>query len=226
MRCIGAVKSRSAGAMSRMANSGSRVRRPSNYKPEGPENSYLAPRRRDITPYRCRRTCHTSVKTGKNALCGQHIATQWNVSPNIRWYGNRQNHRNRHFSTMNKHSSQSQEFPSYHTSPKNAEIGLVWHTDPSEQPLEKQKRRVQWTLRNQKQADGRAISARDGRQNGNAVRRCWTAEPPNGQSSGLSVGEGSGRAISARGGRQNGNAVRRCCSDDAAWHATCTSPHG
>ena len=38
---------------------------------------------------------------------------------------------------MNKHSSQSQEFPSYHTSPKNAEIGLVWHTDPSEQPLEK-----------------------------------------------------------------------------------------
>ena len=24
---------------------------------------------------------------------------------------------------MNKHSSQSQEFPSYHTSPKNAEIG-------------------------------------------------------------------------------------------------------
>ena len=37
---------------------------------------------------------------------------------------------------MNKHSSQSQEFPSYHTSPKNAEIGLVWHTDPSEQPLE------------------------------------------------------------------------------------------
>ena len=61
---------------------------------------------------------------------------------------------------MNKHSSQSQEFPSYHTSPKNAEIGLVWHTDPSEQPLEKQKRRVQWTLRNQKQADGRTISAR------------------------------------------------------------------
>ncbi|KWZ82017.1 hypothetical protein HMPREF3196_00600 [Bifidobacterium bifidum] len=43
MRCIGAVKSRSAGAMSRMANSGSRVRRPSNYRPEGPANSYLAP---------------------------------------------------------------------------------------------------------------------------------------------------------------------------------------
>ena len=38
---------------------------------------------------------------------------------------------------MNKHSSQSQEFPSCHTSPKNAEIGLVWHRDPSEQPLEK-----------------------------------------------------------------------------------------
>lgn len=40
---------------------------------------------------------------------------------------------------MNKHSSQSQEFPSYHISPKNAEIGLVWYTDPSEQPLEKTK---------------------------------------------------------------------------------------
>ena len=40
---------------------------------------------------------------------------------------------------MNKYSSQSQEFPSYHTSPKNAEIGLVWHRDPSEQPLEKKK---------------------------------------------------------------------------------------